>query len=290
MFDDYSLENVEDQISEFDKMKFIDEDGKEKISGRQLSKALGYTEWRNFQKAVKRANDQMKATGKDEKEHIVEVNKVLKVKNQYGVEANKSITDYNLTRKQAINVANNADTSKPGVALVQEWLYDTSAIGERTINIFNKMNDRRYIENRSKLSLDNKIFSACCLEHKSKSSDLGVIHNECDKSLYHKTTKELKEEYGKSNRPKADFLGSLGCTIEDLAKQLSVKNMNKLRADGVDECINISKDVHGKVRDMIEDITGQPPEEHITGEDIKIVQNRYNKLTAEQLKAIEQEF
>ena len=49
--DKFNLETIESQVMEFDKMKFVDEDGVEKISGRDLSKALGYTDWRNFKKA-----------------------------------------------------------------------------------------------------------------------------------------------------------------------------------------------------------------------------------------------
>jgi DNA-damage-inducible protein D len=295
MFENYNIESVKKQISEFDKMKFVDEDGVEKISGRQLSKALGYTEWRNFQKAVKRANDQMKATGKDESSAIVEVNKSTQVCNGTNPDGtkryqNRTITDYNLTRKQAINVANNADTSKPGVALVQEWLYDTSEVGERTINIFNKMNDRRYIENRSSLSLANKCYSATCIDHNVESKDLGIAHNECDKSLYHKSTEEIKEEYGKSNRPKADFIGADMCLAEAYAKKMSAYRMNKVNANGLDECVAISKVAHEKVRNDIIENSGYTPEQLITGEDIRKVQRRYDKLTAEQLKAIEKEF
>ena len=42
---DLTLKEVEEQVTLFDKMKFVDEDGKEKIRGRELAKALGYTKW-----------------------------------------------------------------------------------------------------------------------------------------------------------------------------------------------------------------------------------------------------
>ena len=284
-----NLETVQTQVTEFDKMKFIDDDGKEKISGRDLAKALGYTDWRNFKAAVKRTNDQIENSGKGE-EHIVEVTEVLKVKNQYGVEARKKISDFHLTRKQAINVANNADTSKPEVAMVQEWLYDTSEIGERTMNIYKKLKDRKYIDDRSALSISNRNFSGKCLEHGVEASDLGIVHDACDKALYQMSTEEIKEEYGKSNRPKADFLGSLMCSAETFAKDLSSLAMDTQGAVGINDCVNVSTEIHGEIRDQIISRTGKAPENLITGEDVKKVQRRYDKLTKEQLKAISQEF
>lgn len=287
-----NLETVQSQVSQFDKMKFIDEDGKEKISGRELAKALGYTDWRNFKKAVARTNEQIKNVGKSEEAMIGEVTTHREVKHSgssKGVEYRK-ISDYHLTRKQAINVANNADTSKQEVAMVQEYLYDTSEMGEKAINICNKLKDRAYIENRSAVSEANRNLSGNLLFHGTDEKDLGVVHNEADKRLYDMTTQEIKDEYGKGNRPKADFLGSMMCSAEAFAKNLSSVALDAQGAVGLKECKEIVGDVHGKVRSQIIQTTGKKPEELITGEDVKLVEKRYKKLTKEQLKAIEQEF
>ena len=128
------------------------------------------------------------------------------------------------------------------------------------------------------------------LKRDVESKDLEKIHNECDDSLYHKSTQEIKEECGKSNRPKADFLGSLMCSAESYAKDLSSLALDKYDADGTEDCIKISSEIHDEIRDQIISKTGYTPEQLITGEDIKKVEKRYKKLTAEQLKAIEQEF
>lgn len=291
----YSLETVENKISEFDKMKFIDEDGIEKISGRELAKALGYKDWQNFKAAINRTNNQIKNTGGDEICLLIESGKQTKISlgpGRDGVERfqNRTIPDYHLTRRQAINVANNCDTSKPEVALVQEYLYDTSEVGEKAINIFNKMKDRQYIESRTALSASNKNFSGKCLEHNSSSKDLSKIHNACDKALYNKSTQEIKDEYGKSNRPKADFLGSVMCSAESFAKDLSSLALDNQNADGADECIKISTEIHEEIRNQIIEKSGYTPEQLITGEDVKLVEKRYNKLTDEQLKAAEIEY
>ena len=282
-----NLETIENQVLQFDKMKFIDEDGNEKISGRELSKALGYKDWRNFKKAIDRTNDQIVNSGKSDSERLVEVTESFISGN--GAEK-KGRSNYYLTRKQAINVANNADTSKQEVAMVQEYLYDTSEMGEKAINICNKLKDRTYIENRSAVSEANRNLSGNLLFHGTDEKDLGIVHNEADKRLYEMTTQEIKDEYGKGNRPKADFLGSMMCSAEAFAKNLSAAALDAHGAVGLQECKEVVGDVHGKIREQIIQTTGKKPEELITGEDIKLVEKRYKKLTKEQLKAIEQEF
>ena len=88
------------------------------------------------------------------------------------------------------------------------------------------MKDRRYIESRTALSISNKNFSRKCLEHNADAKDLARIHNACDKALYDMSTQEIKDEYGKSNRPKADFLGTIMCSAESYAKDLSALSLD----------------------------------------------------------------
>lgn len=124
-----SLETMESKISSFDKMKFIDEDGVEKISGRDLSKALGYTDFRNFKKAVARANEQIEKNGKNN-EQIVEVTSLF----NKGNGAKQKGSDYHLTRRQAINVANNADTSKEYVDILDDYFDECRKIRQVYFN------------------------------------------------------------------------------------------------------------------------------------------------------------
>ena len=174
--------------------------------------------------------------------------------------------------------------------MVQEWLYDTSEVGEKAINIYNKMKDRKYIEDRSALSIANKQLSRTCLEHGVESDELGIVHDASDKGMYNMSTEEIKDQFGKSNRPKADFLGSTMCAAETFARDLTSLSIESQKAVGVNECSEIAYDINREIRDQIGARTGKRPEELITGEDIKKVQKLYNKLTKEQLKAIEQEF
>lgn len=287
------LQQLDQELNTFDKMKFVDDDGIEKIWARDLGKAVEYTDWRNFKKAIDRANDQIENNDKDKKRLIVESNRQTKISVGAGPDGkerfqNREVKDYKLTRKQAINVLNNADTSKPEVAKVQEWLYDTSEVGERAIKVYTKLKDREYIEARNNLKDSNTRMAATCLDHNVKSDELGIIHNTCDESLYHMNTQEIKDKFGSPTKPKADYLGTMMCSAEIYAKNLTSAAIDFQDAQGLGECSNIAGDIHTQIRNQIQNITGKTPEEHITGEYIGTVKKRYNKLTKEQLKVIEE--
>lgn len=288
-----SVKNVEEQVAAFDKMKFIDEDGKEKISGRDLSKALGYTDFRNFKKAVSRANDQIEKSGKDKDSMIVEVTTHREVNHSGASKGKESreVIDYHLTRRQAINVANNADTSKPEVAMVQEWLYDNSEVGERAKNIYNKLKDKEYIDERNGLKQINRELNATLLQHDVKEEELGIVADAGDKGMFDMSTKDLKKENNiPDNRPVADFLGSEMTTAKKFAQQLTNQDIKNNNKNGVNECADAAYSNNRVVRDLITEHYKETPENLITGEDVKKVEQRYKNLTKKQLKAIEQEF
>ena len=61
----------------FENIKHIDENGAEFWYARELQSALEYTEWRNFEKSVKRAKEACSASGFVEIDHFVDVNKMI---------------------------------------------------------------------------------------------------------------------------------------------------------------------------------------------------------------------
>lgn len=77
----------------FEEIKCIRDDGSEYWSARNLSKALDYTEWRNFTKVIGRAMIACDNSGRNVSDDFVEVNKIVEA----GA-TSKPVKDYELSR------------------------------------------------------------------------------------------------------------------------------------------------------------------------------------------------
>ena len=80
-------------------------------------KPLGYTEWRNFEKAIKRAIVSVDSSETPAQNHFVEINKMVPI----GSGGQRAIADYKPTRFACNLIAMNGDTSKPEIAFAQAY-------------------------------------------------------------------------------------------------------------------------------------------------------------------------
>jgi DNA-damage-inducible protein D len=103
--------------SPFEAIRKIAEDDSEYWSARDLSKILGYTEWRNFTAAIEKAKEACQNSGQAISEHFVDVNKMVTL----GSGSQRKVQDYRLSRYACYLIVQNADPSKPIVALGQTY-------------------------------------------------------------------------------------------------------------------------------------------------------------------------
>jgi hypothetical protein len=83
--------------SPFEAIREEAEDGSEYWSARDLSKILGYTEWRNFTTAIEKAKEACQNSGQGVSDHFVDINKMVKL----GSGGRRKIEDYQqLQRKE----------------------------------------------------------------------------------------------------------------------------------------------------------------------------------------------
>jgi len=103
--------------SPFDAIRHEDEHGKDYWSARELGKLLGYGEYRKFKNAIEKAEEACQNSGQAVADHFVHVGGMIEV----GKGARRKVEDVHLTRYACYLLVENADPSKPIVALGQAY-------------------------------------------------------------------------------------------------------------------------------------------------------------------------
>lgn len=94
-----------------------DYEGVECWSARELSKLLGYTQWRNFENIVEKAKAACRNAGQDVLYHFADVSKMVSL----GSGSERELYDLMLTRYACYLIAQNGDARKPQVAFAQSY-------------------------------------------------------------------------------------------------------------------------------------------------------------------------
>ena len=98
----------------FERIKRVSADGHEFWSARDLARVLEYTDFRNFVTVIAKA---CASSGHAVSDHFVEINEMVSI----GSGAQRPIEDWRLSRYACYLVIQNADPSKPLVALGQTY-------------------------------------------------------------------------------------------------------------------------------------------------------------------------
>jgi DNA-damage-inducible protein D len=104
-------------LSPFDSIRRTEEDGKEYWSARDLSKLLGYGEYRFFKNAIRKAEEACKQSGQAVSDHFVQTHGMIET----GKGAKRPVDNIHLSRYACYLIVQNADPEKPIVALGQTY-------------------------------------------------------------------------------------------------------------------------------------------------------------------------
>src|SRR5436305_446326 len=104
--------------SPFEAIRQESQDGVEFWSARDLAEVLGYkTNYRNFKNAIQKAMVACEGSGQAVEDHFAEARKMVVI----GSGARRELDDVHLSRYACYLVVQNADPSKPIVALGQTY-------------------------------------------------------------------------------------------------------------------------------------------------------------------------
>jgi DNA-damage-inducible protein D len=267
----------------FEDFKKVNEHGAEYWSARELQPLLGYSQWRRFEDAIKRAVTSCKQSGNNSRNHFADAGKMVDL----GSGSMREVADYHLSRFACYLIAQNGDPRKPEIANAQKYF----SIQTRRQEVSDALvADIERLELRKQAAEEFKALSGAARNAGVQDKMFGVFHDAGYKGMYGGRGRDsIKKHKG---IPEKENLMDRMNTTELAANQFRMtQTRDKLAKDNVKDqqgAIKTHEIVGTEVRDAIRRIGGTLPEQLPPAEHIKHVEKRI-KSTAPKLELDEKD-
>lgn len=205
-------------------------DGVEYWSAREIMDVFGYSEWRRFEDAIKRAMVSAETSETPVQDHFVSAVKMVSL----GSGAKREVRDYKLTRYACYLIAQNGDPRKEEIAFAQSYF----AVQTRRQEVIEqRMGELRRLAERDSLSESEKSLAAVAFDRGVDSRGFAIIKSRGDSALFGGTdTKGMKRRLGvPDKKPFADFLPDVTIAAKNLANTMTAHNAEALDLRGVNQ-------------------------------------------------------
>jgi DNA-damage-inducible protein D len=253
----------------FESLKQTNEHGAGFWSARDLQSLLGYSQWRRFEEAIKRAITSCEKSGNQCDHHFASAGKMVGL----GSGGQREVNDFNLSRFACYLIAQNGDPRKPQIALAQKYF----AIQARRQELSDEhARDLERVELRKQTSEEFKALSGTARNAGVQNVMFGVFHDAGYRGLYG----GLGNDAIKSRKqiPKSEQLMDRMDTTELAANQFRMtQTREKLVREKVksqQQAIKTHQIVGQEVRKAIAKIGGTMPENIKPAEHIRDVEKR----------------
>ena len=267
----------------FERIKRVSAEGHESWSARDLARVLEYSVFRNFQPVIEKAKEACVKSGHIVADHFAEIRNMVDI----GSGAQRGLEDWELSRYASYLIIQNADPSKPLVALGQSYF----AVQTRRQEMADEealKEDKTRLLLRAEMKKHNKNLAGAAKQAGVvQPVDYAIFMDHGYRGLYGgMSVRDVQAR--KRLKPKEHLLDRMGST--ELAANLfrATQTEEKLRRENVrnkDQANRIHEAVGRTVRRTIHELGGTMPENLPVAENIKKVESREKKrLKAEQKK------
>lgn len=267
----------------FERIKRTDSNGHDFWSARDLAHALEYLNFRNFQPVIDKAREACAKSGQTVADHFAETRNMVGI----GSGAERAVEDWALSRYACYLVIQNADPSKPLVALGQSYFAVQTRRQELADDEALKEDNRRLLL-RAEMKKHNKNLAGVAKQAGViQPADYAIFMDHGYRGLYGGLgMRDIRER--KRLKEKEQVLDHMGSA--ELAANLfrATQTEEKLRRENVgdkDRANSIHREVGRKVRQTIHELGGTMPENLPVAESIKKVESREKR----RLKAAQKE-
>jgi len=257
----------------FEDLKKVNEHGAEYWSARELQPLLGYTQWRRFEDAIKRAITSCNQSGNIPENHFAGAGKMVEL----GSTSLREVPDYNLSRFACYLIAQNGDPRKLEIANAQKYF----AIQARRQEISDAIaSDVERLELRKQTAEEFKALSGAARDAGVHDKMFGIFHDAGYKGMYGGLGRDAIKKH--KGIPEKENLMDRMDTTELAANQFRMtQTRDKLARERVKDqqsAIKTHESVGKEVREAIKRIGGKPPEELPPAEHIKHVEKRIKSV------------
>lgn len=249
----------------FESIKHVNKYGNEFWYARELQSILEYTEWRNFQKLIEKAQTACENSDMAVDECFVEVNKTSPMPNG-GV---KLIDDYMLSRYACYLIVMNGDPRKEVIAVGQTY-FAVKTRQQELIDHYDELSeDQKRLAIRKEMKAHNKsLAEAAQKAGVIKSYDFAIFQNYGYQGLYGGLgAKEIHARKGlKENEQILDHMGSTELAANLFRATQTDEKLRRENIRGKEKANQTHYEVGRKVRQTIAELGGTMPEDLPTPE------------------------
>ncbi len=275
-----NLQKINGQKSVFESIKQQSPEGQEFWLAREFQNILDYKEWRKFSNVIEKAKEACINSGYKISDHFVHMDKMV----QIGSKTHRVVSDIRLSRYACYLIVQNADPSKPIVALGQTYFAVQTRkqeIMEREDYANLRSEDEKRLFLRNQLKVNNKKLAGAAKEAGVITAlDYAIFQDHGYKGLYGGLgAKDLHER--KRLKKSQEILDHMGST--ELAANLfrATQTEEKIKREQIKGKIkaNVTHyEVGQKVRQTIKELGGTMPEQLPASDNIKVVKKKLLKV------------